>query len=318
MLISSGLTRALILLQAQLNQQSFFTGLKEKVTSLLDMKFMSMAASSSVPEDIIEQVDMLNASEDAYGGVIVDMKEPMDTAVFTTLLRASISKWREQGKNGVWLKLPIELSNLVDTAVKEGFWYHHAEKSYLMLVYWIPETDHTLPANASHRVGIGAFIVNKKGEVLVVQEKNGTFKGSGVWKLPTGVIEEGEDICAAAIREVKEETGIDAEFVEILAFRQSHKSYFSKSDLFFVCMLRPLSFDIQKQNSEIEAAEWMPVEEYAAQPYVQKHKLFDYVAKICIAKKDNKYTGFSALPTATGSSAKKTYLYSHYQVQSSD
>lgn len=32
-------------------------------------------------------------------------------------------------------------------------------------------------------------------------------------------------------------------------------SFFEKSDLFFVCMLRPLSFEIQKQESEIEAAQ---------------------------------------------------------------
>lgn len=37
--------------------------------------------------------------------------------------------------------------------------------------------------------------------------------------------------------------------------RQSHKSFFEKSDLFFLCMLRPLSFDIQKQELEIEAAQ---------------------------------------------------------------
>ncbi|KAJ0016980.1 hypothetical protein Pint_09420 [Pistacia integerrima] len=40
-----------------------------------------------------------------------------------------------------------------------------------------------------------------------------------MWKIPTGVAEQGEDICMAAVREVKEETSIDAEFVEVLAFR---------------------------------------------------------------------------------------------------
>ncbi|KAH7533424.1 hypothetical protein FEM48_Zijuj04G0129200 [Ziziphus jujuba var. spinosa] len=69
-----------------------------------------------------------------------------------------------------------------------------------MLVYWIPDTIETLPVNASHRLGIGAL-------VLVVQESRGMFSGSGVWKLPTGVTNEGEDICEATIREVKEETG---------------------------------------------------------------------------------------------------------------
>lgn len=40
-----------------------------------------------------------------------------------------------------------------------------------------------------------------------------------------------------------------------LIYRQSHQSFFEKSDLFFVCMLRPLSFDIHKQDLEIEAAQ---------------------------------------------------------------
>lgn len=102
-----------------------------------------------------------------------------------------------QGKKGVWIKLPKELVNLVESAVKvsrvifvifvsanrdidyfclilsfrlfvlrqEGFRYHHAEKNYLMLVYWIPDTPDTIPANATHRVGIGAVVINERNEV---------------------------------------------------------------------------------------------------------------------------------------------------------
>ncbi|KAK1389160.1 putative Mutt domain protein [Heracleum sosnowskyi] len=267
-------------------------------------------SSSSVEEISNQQIDILNAVDDAFGGVIVEMKDPMNSNVFDTLLRVSISCWREQGKKGIWLKLPIELANLVEAAVKQGFWYHHAEPTYLMLAYWIPETAHTLPANASHTVGIGAFIMNKKREILVVQENNGRFKGSGLWKLPTGTVDVGEDIVEAAIREVKEETGIKVEFMELLAVRQSHNVSFGKSDLFFVFMLRPLSFDIQKQDSEIAAATWMPFEEYAAQSYMQKNEHFNYIAKICAAKIDNDYTGFCALPaTAVSSRRRKSCLY---------
>lgn len=51
--------------------------------------------------------------------------------------------------------------------LQEGFYYHHAEPKHLMLVCWIPETINTLPANASHRVGIGAFVMNEIGEVTL-------------------------------------------------------------------------------------------------------------------------------------------------------
>lgn len=54
--------------------------------------------------------------------------------------------------------------------------------------------------------------------------------------------------------------------------------------------------------------QWMPVEEYAGQPFVQKNELFDFIAKTCLAKLDGNYTGFSNILTST-SSGKKTYLY---------
>ncbi|KAK1567922.1 hypothetical protein Q3G72_018138 [Acer saccharum] len=261
-----------------------------------------------LPENEVENIELLSSIEDAHGGVTVEMKEPMDSKLFASMLGSSLSYWIQQKKRAVWIKLPIEFSNLVEPAVKEGFRYHHAESDYLMLVKWILETSDTLPANASHRVGIGAFVMNDKGEVLVVQERNGRFKDTNVWKLPTGTVDEGEDIWKAAIREVKEETGVDTEFVEVLSFRQSHQSFFRKSDLFFVCMLRPHSFEIQKQDSEIEAAQWMRVEDYAAQPFNQKNEIFKNMARICLTKSEKDYTGFSTMSSTT-SSGKRTYMY---------
>ncbi|KAG8365333.1 hypothetical protein BUALT_Bualt18G0093800 [Buddleja alternifolia] len=273
---------------------------------------MSKSAANQV-----QQVDrILDGVNDDHGGVIVEMTSgPLDPLVFASLLKASLYHWRQLGKKGIWIKVSIELVNLVEHAVKEGFYFHHAEPRYLMLVQWLPSTANTLPVNATHRVGIGAFVLNEKNEVLVVQEKSGATRGTGLWKFPTGVVDEGEDICDAAVREVKEETGVDSKFVEILAFRQSHKAFFEKSDLFFVCMLQPLSSDILPQETEIEAAQWMPYEEYAAQPLVQKHELLRYILDICTAKKDKDYSGFSPVPTRTGFSetSSTSYLYLNKQ-----
>lgn len=47
-----------------------------------------------------------------------------------------------------------------------GFRYHHAEPEYLMLVTWISHTPDTIPANASHVIGVGALVFCKEtGEV---------------------------------------------------------------------------------------------------------------------------------------------------------
>ncbi|KAL3734601.1 hypothetical protein ACJRO7_023881 [Eucalyptus globulus] len=258
--------------------------------------------------------DLLPSTDDQHEGVIVDNLEftaPMGPEVFGARLRASISEWKRKGKKGVWIKFPLGLVNLVESAIKEGFVYHHAEPSYLMMTYWIPESPCTLPANASHRVRIGAIVFNDKGELLVVQEKSGILRGTGLWKIPTGMVDEDEDIEAAAIREVKEETGIDTEFKEILLFRQSHKAFFDKSELFFLCILRPLSFDVQKQELEIEAAQWLSLEEFAAQPYAQHNDLGECITNLCLARANHDYSQFIPVvaPTRSISDRGLQYVY---------
>lgn len=178
------------------------------------MSESGVASSALLPSfsENFREVALLPAVEDDYGGIIVEVKSPIDPEDFASSLKASLSLWRHQEKKGVWIKLPLELSNLVHPVVQEGFWYHHAESTYLMLVYWIPSTKNTLPINATHRVGVGSFVMNDKREILVVQEKTGRFRGSGVWKLPTGVVDQGEDLSAGAVREVKEETGVRVHF----------------------------------------------------------------------------------------------------------
>jgi hypothetical protein len=53
----------------------------------------------------------------------------------------------------------------------------------------------------------------------------------------------------------------------------------------------------------------MPVEDYAAQPFIRKHEQFNYIAKICLAKLDKDYAGFSRISAATAS-GKTISLYS--------
>ncbi|CAI8615900.1 unnamed protein product [Vicia faba] len=274
---------------------------------------MSASTDSSLTaqEDQPQQIQLLASTDDDYDGVIVEINDlVMDSTTFLSILRPSISSWKQQGKKGVWIKLPIHLANLVETLIKEGFWYHHAEPKYLMLVHWIADSANTIPANATHRVGVGALVVNEKREVLVIQEKTGHFKGTGSWKFPTGVADQGEEIWETAVREVKEEAGVDSEFVEVLAFRQSHASFFEKSDLFFVCLLRPLSSDIKIQEVEIEAGKWMPFDEYAAQPFMEKYELLRQINDIYLAKINGHYSGFTPVSTKSNySNQKNSYLY---------
>ncbi|CAJ2663997.1 unnamed protein product [Trifolium pratense] len=253
---------------------------------------------------------ILDAFDDEYGGVLIDPNRlPHNTYAFASMLCLSLSHWKKKGKKGVWLKLPLEQSDLVPIAVKEGFQYHHAEPGYVMLTYWIPDGPCMLPANASHQVGIGGFVINDNNEVLVVQEKHCSPATLGLWKIPTGFIHEAEEIYTGAVREVKEETGIDTEFIEIIAFRHVHNVAFEKSDLFFICMLRPLSSKITVDDLEIEAAKWMPLVEFVEQPLIQEDSMFKKIVDIFIARLGKRYCGLSTHQVVSKFDGKISSLY---------
>ena len=130
-----------------------------------------------------------------------------------------------------------------------------------MLTQWLPANEKSpLPPNASTQVGVGAFVLNDEGKILLVQEAWGGLKGKGVWKIPTGLAEAGEDLAEACVRECLEETGVEAEFESIVAFRHAHGFMAGKSDLFFVCILRAKTSEITVQAAEIADAKWGEIE----------------------------------------------------------
>ena len=69
------------------------------------------------------------------------------------------------------------------------------------------------PRSQFFRASVGAVIVNANGEVLAF-ERSGI---AGAWQLPQGGLEAGEEPLDAVIREVFEETGIDASDLALLA-----------------------------------------------------------------------------------------------------
>lgn len=224
--------------------------------------------------DVVRDVDVLPYRNDRYQGVIVESELPERAADFAALLSSSVRAWRLLSKRGVWLKIPIAQSQFIPIAVEQGFSFHHAEREHLMLTHWLSAEENHLPPNASHQVGVGCVVLHRDGRLLLVQERNGPLKGSGVWKLPTGLAEVGEDLHVAAEREVFEETGVQAQFRSLLCFRQAHGVAFGKSDLFFVCLLEPLSEDIVPQASEIAACEWLDPEVLFGQQQFASSELF--------------------------------------------
>lgn len=64
-------------------------------------------------------------------------------------------------------------------------------------------------------VGVGVITFNSERKVLLV--KRGNEPGKGLWSLPGGMVELGERVREAGIREVKEECNIDIESEDVIS-----------------------------------------------------------------------------------------------------
>lgn len=65
------------------------------------------------------------------------------------------------------------------------------------------------------RIGVGGLVRNRQGQVLLVKHSYCSY-WRDTWILPGGMLEQGETLKECARREIREETGIDAEIGEHL------------------------------------------------------------------------------------------------------
>ena len=102
----------------------------------------------------------------------------------------------------------------------------------------------------------GAIIIHKSGEnnykVLLVKNHNGRY-----WSFPKGHVEKGETEEETAIREIKEETGLDVEIVD--SFREVSDycpfGRIKKRVVFF--MAQTFSTNVVVQKEEIDSYIWV-------------------------------------------------------------
>lgn len=80
-------------------------------------------------------------------------------------------------------------------------------------------TQKTADPNACVRVGVGVIVLDIRGWILLEKRSD-----CGLWGLPGGKIEQGESVKEAALREVKEETGLNIEITKLLGVYSEPKS----------------------------------------------------------------------------------------------
>ncbi|KAL7469278.1 hypothetical protein ACHAXS_009538 [Conticribra weissflogii] len=198
--------------------------------------------------------------------------DPFRIDTFPTKLQTTLETARALQKNALWLTVPLSRSSLLPFAHDLGLRYHHAQNTTAELVIWLhPHQPSRIPEYATHQVGVGAVVVHPpSNKILCVREKRNNYRP---WKMPGGLVELGEELDEAVVREVWEETGVRTRFRSVLGVRHTHGVQFGRSDLYFVCRLEPVLEEGGgdgecnlptpiAQEGEIEKAAWVDLDEY--------------------------------------------------------
>jgi 8-oxo-dGTP pyrophosphatase MutT (NUDIX family) len=106
-------------------------------------------------------------------------------------------------------------------------------------------------------------VVYRRGDagVEVALAARRTRRGQLAWGLPKGAIETGEEMEDAAVREVREETGLEAEIESSLGdiryFYVWEGTRIRKTVHFF--LMRATGGDVSQHDREMEDVEWFPL-----------------------------------------------------------
>jgi 8-oxo-dGTP pyrophosphatase MutT (NUDIX family) len=118
---------------------------------------------------------------------------------------------------------------------------------------------------ATNEFSAGGVVVNADREVVVIVPTRRAADGSRVLALPKGHPDGDESAAEAALREVREEAGVEAEVLgslgEVRYWYQRGGRRIAKVVEFF--LLRYVSGDVADHDHEVEQARWVPAAEAA-------------------------------------------------------
>ncbi len=101
-----------------------------------------------------------------------------------------------------------------------------------------------------HIVSAAAIVINDKNELLLIK---GPRRG---WEMPGGQVEEGESLSHAAIRETKEESGIDIEIIKFCGVFQNVGNSICNT----LFLAKPIGGELIQTSESLESG-YFPIEE---------------------------------------------------------
>ncbi len=120
---------------------------------------------------------------------------------------------------------------------------------------------------ACHFIGVGGVIIYNK-QILLVQLTYGS--ATGMWLIPGGLVDPGETLKEAVIREIFEETGQRVIPLGIIGVRSMVRESDNLTDLYciFLCDLESEPQPLKRDETEIKEVSWFSLDKLEPDPTV--------------------------------------------------
>lgn len=178
------------------------------------------------------------------------------------LILDEVYRWEDRikGRRGemyavLWIRIPENKVHFLSWFTNHGFLMHHATKDHIMVVR--PRSKRAIiPLYGTHYARVECVVIEKNtGRILLVRESTGP---DTAYKLITGSVENNEYISLAAIREVKEETGITCEVVGVLGMGNRLSTRFGRDEILVGLLLSAEQGQTPRgDGKETDSAMWV-------------------------------------------------------------
>jgi ADP-ribose pyrophosphatase YjhB (NUDIX family) len=121
-----------------------------------------------------------------------------------------------------------------------------------LIAEWMKLVGEGVAGYQTPKIAVGAVVGNDHGEILLVQRSD-----SGIWLYPTGWADIGYSASEVAVKEVREETGIDCEVVRLIAVLDGLRLGFTRIPLYsLVFHCRALGGNLEAHPLECMDVGW--------------------------------------------------------------
>jgi len=122
---------------------------------------------------------------------------------------------------------------------------------------WMRSVGHGVAGYQTPKIAVGAVVGNDDDEILLVQRGD-----SGIWLYPTGWADVGYSASEVAVKEVREETGIDCRVVRLIAVLDGLRRQFTRIPLYsLVFHCQATGGDLAGHPLETRAVGWFGPDE---------------------------------------------------------